>query len=290
MPERSTGPMMFIGERCAFDECHREDFLPFKCSDCRQHYCSNHFRPQAHRCAYYDAADVDYRVPLCPICDNPPEGWKRDQDPNIAMDRHLSGQCPMLDSNGYLKSDAALPKSTQMKRVKKTNECSFVKCSKIMVVPIKCPQCSASFCPSHRAPNQHSCKHVSASSSPESSSTRLANNTSSSSGIKNAFSNLKISSNPSSSASTKPVSTSKQTPVRPIDTSSSNTTLAPFGKMFDKSEKRAKAERLSAIRAMQARQRKGILSKADELKLAEEMAMLSKTERMKAKDSDCIVM
>ena len=56
------------------------------------------------------------------------------------------------------------------------------------------------------------------------------------------------------------------------------------------SHRRAKAERLSAIRAMQARQRKGILSKADELKLAEEMAALSKTERMKASDPDCVVM
>uniref|UniRef100_V5F0G0 AN1-type domain-containing protein n=1 Tax=Kalmanozyma brasiliensis (strain GHG001) TaxID=1365824 RepID=V5F0G0_KALBG len=127
---------MFIGERCAFDECHREDFLPFKCSDCRQHYCSNHFRPQTHRCSHYNESDVDYRVPLCPICDNPPEGWKRDQDPNIAMDRHLSGQCPKLDSNGYLKSNASIPSSAplkQMSRAKKPNECSFVKCTKIMV-------------------------------------------------------------------------------------------------------------------------------------------------------------
>ncbi|SJX60187.1 uncharacterized protein SRS1_11501 [Sporisorium reilianum f. sp. reilianum] len=291
MPERSTGPMMFIGERCALEECHREDFLPFKCSDCRQHYCSNHFRPQAHRCSHHhDDSDVDYRVPLCPICDNPPAGWKRDQDPNIAMDRHLSGECPMLDSNGYLKAGASTTaSSTPMKRVKKTNECSFVKCSKIMVVPIKCPQCSASFCPSHRAPNQHSCKSTSASPSPASSSTRLPANSSSGSGIKNAFQNLKISNN-NSATSNKP-SPIAEPVARPADTASASTsTSAPFGRMFDKSEKRAKAERLSAIRAMQARQRKGILSKADELKLAEEMALLSKTERMKASDSDCVVM
>lgn len=41
---------------------------------------------------------------------------------------------------------------------------------------------------------------------------------------------------------------------------------------------------------MQARQRKGILSEADKLKLAEEMAALSKTEKLKASDSDCVVM
>ena len=238
MPERSTGQMMFIGERCAFEECHREDFLPFKCSDCRQHYCSNHFRPQAHRCSNHHEADLDYRVPLCPICDNPPEGWKRDQDPNIAMDRHLSGQCPMLDSNGYLKSSASAP--AQMKRTKKTNECSFVKCSKIMVVPIQCPQCSASFCPSHRAPNQHSCKHTSANPSPASSATRLSGATQSSGGIKNAFQNLKISTPDTSShskttASNKPSATINSASSRPADTSNSGS--APFGKMFDKSEK-----------------------------------------------------
>ncbi|GAC73390.1 hypothetical protein PANT_9d00082 [Moesziomyces antarcticus T-34] len=289
MPERSTGPMMFIGERCAFDECHREDFLPFKCGDCRQHYCSNHFRPQAHRCSNYDDKDLDYRVPLCPICDQPPQGWQRDQDPNIAMDRHLSGQCPMLDSNGHLKPDAPSPAALKMKRAKKANECSFVKCSKIMVVPIQCPQCAASFCPSHRAPNQHSCQH-SSSSSPSASSARITPTAPASGGIKSAFQNLKISTPQLGSSSMPTKSTgSKLSATAPKPTAASSTSQ-PFGKMFDKSEKRAKAERLSAIRAMQARQRKGILSDADTVRLAEEMAALSKTERIKASDSDCSVM
>ena len=230
MPERSTGPMMFIGERCALDECHREDFLPFKCGDCRQHFCSDHFRPQSHRCSNYHDTDLDYRVPLCPICDNPPEGWKRDQDPNIAMDRHLSGQCPMLDSNGYLKSGAPAPASNPMKRAKKTNECSFVKCSKIMVVPIQCPQCSASFCPSHRAPNQHSCNHSSSSSS---SASRVAASTPSNGGIRNAFQNLKIST-PNTSSAARPVAPANGTANQ---SNSSSSTSAPFSKMFDKSEK-----------------------------------------------------
>lgn len=234
MTERSTGPMMFIGERCALDECHREDFLPFKCSDCRQHFCSNHFRPQTHRCSNYHDTDLDYRVPLCPICDNPPEGWKRDQDPNIAMDRHLSGQCPMLDSNGYLKSGASASASSPMKRAKKTNECSFVKCSKIMVVPIRCPQCSASFCPSHRAPNQHSCNHSSSSSS------RTAASAPSNGGIRNAFQNLKISATNSTSAA-KPAAPEPRRPTTTngsaIQSNSSSSTSAPFSKMFDKSEK-----------------------------------------------------
>lgn len=236
---------MFIGERCALDECHREDFLPFKCSDCRQHYCSNHFRPQTHRCAHYRESDVDYRVPLCPICDNPPEGWKRDQDPNIAMDRHLSGQCPMLDKNGYVKSGASISSSAPVKRVKKANECSFVKCSKIMVVPIQCPQCTASFCPSHRAPNQHSCQNASSSSSPASSSARLASANQSSSGIKNAFQNLKISGSSTASTQNASTTTSRATSTpasaaranAPSQSGITSSTSLPFSKMFDKSEK-----------------------------------------------------
>ncbi|KAN0066403.1 hypothetical protein ACQY0O_000497 [Thecaphora frezii] len=177
MPQRSTGAMMFIGERCALDECHREDFLPFKCADCRQHFCGAHFRPASHRCSSLENGPGDYRVPLCPLCDSPPQGWKRDEDPNIAMDRHLStGNCPALDSQGLIKQDARAssaanaktPSAASSPRTKKPNECGFKKCFKIMVVPIKCPQCQSSFCPSHRAPTQHSCG-----SSPSSSTTRL---------------------------------------------------------------------------------------------------------------------
>lgn len=240
MPERSTGPMMFIGERCALDECHREDFLPFKCSDCRQHYCSSHFRPQAHRCANHHESDLDYRVPLCPICDNPPEGWKRDQDPNIAMDRHLSGQCPMIDNNGYIKPAATT--SANIKRTKRANECSFVKCSKVMVVPIQCPQCAASFCPSHRAPNQHNCKNTSSGSSPASSSTRLAARSTSGSGIKSAFQNLKISTSSTNSTTKSNQPAASEAKPAPSTTTArhSNASIpasTSFGKMFDKSEK-----------------------------------------------------
>ncbi len=173
------------------------------------------------------------------------EGWKRDQDPNIAMDRHLSGQCPMLDKNGYVKSGALISSSAPVKRVKKANECSFVKCSKIMVVPIQCPQCTASFCPSHRAPNQHSCQHASSSSSTASSSARLASTSQSSSGIKNAFQNLKISGSSTSSTQNASATISKtaSTPASaaranvPTQSGTSSSTSLPFSKMFDKSEK-----------------------------------------------------
>ncbi|PWZ02880.1 hypothetical protein BCV70DRAFT_169106 [Testicularia cyperi] len=308
MPERSTGPMMFIGETCALEECHREDFLPFKCSDCRLHFCSNHFRPQAHRCRSYKDDVTDYRVPLCPICDTPPAGWKRDEDPNIAMDRHLSGQCLKLDANGYLMSGRSAAKGSYqaqqpVKRVKKPNECTFVKCSKIMVVPIQCPQCRASFCPSHRAPAQHSCsttpkpgpanqRTIAGQTLPifnaRSSDSRVSG---ASSAIKGAFKNMSISSadgTSSSKSATSAAPTSISTSISKASVASASSS-APFGKVFDKSNKRARAERISAIKAMQARQKKGILSKEDEIKLAEEMAAMARFGKPKSGDSDCIV-
>lgn len=65
--------------------------------------------------------------------------------------------------------------------------------------------------------------------------------------------------------------------------------LEPVLTCFLPSIRRAKAERLSAIRAMQARQRKGILSEADELKLAEEMSKMARVSKSKSGDSDCII-
>ena len=140
---------MFIGERCALDECHREDFLPFKCADCRESFCGSHFRPASHRCTKHDDSSGDYRVPLCPLCDTPPEGWKRDEDPNIAMDRHLSsGKCPALDANGLVKNRTSSSKATAAPAIhaKKPNECAFKKCSKVMVVPIQVRSQQPNFC------------------------------------------------------------------------------------------------------------------------------------------------
>ncbi|KAK0539866.1 hypothetical protein OC835_000961 [Tilletia horrida] len=164
-----TGAMMFLGQRCNWHECHREDFLPFKCADCGHHYCADHFRPQEHACAAAAARDAaeDYRVPLCPICNEPPRNWRRGEDPNIAMERHLSsGQCTALDADGLLRNDgsggsSAAPGLTAggaaPRRAKRANECHLGKCHKIMIVPMHCADCGADFCPSHRAPAQHSC-------------------------------------------------------------------------------------------------------------------------------------
>ncbi|PWN53065.1 hypothetical protein IE53DRAFT_310908 [Violaceomyces palustris] len=279
--ERSTGALMFIGERCALEECHREDFLPFKCQECRESFCASHFRPSSHRCSSHDENLGDFRVPLCPLCDQPPEGWKRDEDPNIAMDRHLStGKCPAIDENG-------LRKQTDRTNAfrKKANQCNFSKCQKVMVVPITCPQCRTSFCPSHRAPAQHACQTSSRQSQSAPAMTKKKNT--SLNGATSALKNLNIRSESNG------ISTTQAQPAQKDQKTSSGVSKSPFagggGGLFDKTDKRAKAERKSAIKAMQERQKKGLLSAAEETRLAEEMAALAKSSRGAKPKEDCVI-
>lgn len=156
--------MMFIGQRCHWRECNREDFLPFRCADCQNKFCSEHYKTAAHHCSN---PTPDFVVPQCPLCHEPPKQWKRDEDPNVAMDAHLTPnpktgliECTALGIDGKLQ---------KQKKEKRENECNEKRCHKLMVVPIQCPQCHMRFCPSHRAPIQHQC--VSLSTAKQSSST-----------------------------------------------------------------------------------------------------------------------
>lgn len=148
--------MMFIGQRCHWGECNREDFLPFRCADCQNKFCSEHYKTANHHCPN---PTPDFVVPQCPLCHEPPKQWKRDEDPNVAMDAHLTPnpktgliECKALGKDGKLQ--------TQRKE-KRENECEERRCHKLMVVPIQCPQCHLRFCPSHRAPVQHQCTSLS---------------------------------------------------------------------------------------------------------------------------------
>lgn len=148
--------MMFIGQRCHWGECNREDFLPFRCADCQNKFCSEHYKTANHHCPN---PTPDFVVPQCPLCHEPPKQWKRDEDPNVAMDAHLTPnsktgliECKALGKDGKLQ--------TQRKE-KRENECEERRCHKLMVVPIQCPQCHLRFCPSHRAPVQHQCVSLS---------------------------------------------------------------------------------------------------------------------------------
>lgn len=120
------------------------------------------------------------------------------------MNSHLSPhsrtgkiECEAVDGQGMVRDDAK-GRQHQQRREKKENECNEKKCRKLMIVPIKvsaindcfflnfelttsiiilnfkCPSCSLQFCPSHRAPVQHSCQSLQVkSASPSYSSSKI---------------------------------------------------------------------------------------------------------------------
>lgn len=211
--------MMFIGERCHLSACHREDFLPFRCPDCHHQFCSNHYKTADHKCA---SASATFLVPLCPLCHEPPKNWKRDEDPNIAMNLHLSPnpmtgkiECQAVDVQGIVREDA----KGRRPRQKKDNECRERKCRKLMIVPITCPSCRLQFCPSHRAPIQHACPSTQVKAAPVASSN-----------AKNASSKL-----PSVVSQSKPPSSSAKDPK---------------GKVSESKEPESKSNPLQAIGAV----------------------------------------
>ncbi|WFD29441.1 hypothetical protein MSPP1_000450 [Malassezia sp. CBS 17886] len=144
MPDATSG-MLWIGAPC--HECHREDFLPLLCCACRHPFCADHVAADVHACA---SPSRDFRVPLCPLCNEPPHGWRRDATP---ADMHA-----VLETHwapGARGACAALYGCTA--RHAPQHVCARVPCGCVLHVPIQCPYCGQLFGTLHRAAAQHGC-------------------------------------------------------------------------------------------------------------------------------------
>ena len=64
-PAERHGHILNIGEQCSEKSCMTVDFLPFKCQYCKESFCSDHFRPEGHKCEKYEAGMVDRIAPEC---------------------------------------------------------------------------------------------------------------------------------------------------------------------------------------------------------------------------------
>ncbi|KXN72514.1 hypothetical protein CONCODRAFT_68923 [Conidiobolus coronatus NRRL 28638] len=127
-----------IGANCNLSNCNKLDFLPFKCPNCRKEYCDEHYHPEQHGCKA-PAPIVDVVVPTCPVC-NQPVPFKRGEDPNIAVNNHISRNCKNP------------PSPTPNSKV-----CQLPACKAKTVVAQICSDCKKSFCMKHRFPQDHKC-------------------------------------------------------------------------------------------------------------------------------------
>ncbi|CAE6473617.1 hypothetical protein ACGC1H_005446 [Rhizoctonia solani] len=266
--------MMFVGSACSLPSCSLHDFLPIRCNLCSETFCSDHFKPGEHTCPKFDPSTADRIAPSCPLCDTPvsvPLG----RDVNDVMDNHIMKECTAAGNR---------------KSASPTNRCPAPRCNKVMYAPIRCDNCRKEFCPSHRFPKQHVCTasaRPSPSPSPAPTSTQPTM-----SKLAEKFSSVGMRpgpSGPSTSAAMAAISRAAASakPAPKPNVASSSQGAGPskpaVPNPFNKTDRRAKAERLSQLKALQERNRKGLLSEAEKSRLAQ-------LQNQAKQDGDCVLM
>lgn len=262
---------MFLGSECHHPACHLHDFLPFSCPACHQSFCQPHFLPSHHSCTSPLPKSMQDRIaPQCPLCDSvvtsTPSG-----DPNEAVERHInSGTCAGLEG-GEARRKALLKQKKDRGEV-----CWRRGCAKTLVVQMKCESCTHVFCPTHRSAASHSCSNTSTPGSSRGGTPQPQAKPAPASSSKNPMARFTSSSSkPSQPPASSPNTSSSPRPIAAaLDAKSAAAAAAlkragqdakvPFVKT--KTEKRAKDEEQSALRAMKVRHDKGLLSKDEEVR------------------------
>ncbi|KAF8073717.1 hypothetical protein FPV67DRAFT_1560075 [Lyophyllum atratum] len=271
MSSENNSQLLAIGKQCSHPSCLLVDFLPFECQHCEDSFCQEHFKVAAHKCPKYDESKYNRVAPDCPFC-NTPVAVRPGQDPNDRMEDHITKECSVM--TGKSGKTRTMP------------VCARGNCKKVLFSPIRCDKCRSQFCPAHRFPADHNCAAPTTSSHAKPGVSHLL------AGVNTKNMNIKTSAagaaamgaikkvTPSTSAHlpvSKPAPVAKPASLKPA-TSSSHTNL------FSKTDRRAKAERESRLKAMHARAKKGLLSE-------EEKAILAAEEKQAAeRKGDCIVM
>lgn len=253
--ERETGALLFVGDPCYV--CRQEEFLPLMCSECRHKFCSAHAPPSEHACAQ---GQKDTLVPLCPLCEEPPRGWVRGEAP-FAVQRRIQAHwvAPSVAQGGCRILLADGPASATRRP---TPRCHYGTCKRVLLVAVECPNCTENYCLAHRAPAQHACPVRVAQA-------RNATQTGTHAALKSSIFAGLAGNDRALPATAQPATGTVRTPqqARP-----SKTTL-----------RRAHAEHASMIHAMKARNERGLLSEAEQIKLAELLAADAATARRSPK-------
>ncbi|KAJ9051802.1 hypothetical protein DSO57_1024124 [Entomophthora muscae] len=128
-----------VGKNCSLLICKRLDFLPFKCVNCKEEFCEDHYQPASHQCQS-PSPIVDVKVPVCPLC-QAPVPVARGQDPNIKINEHIARGC-------LNEASSSTP----------ANVCHAPNCkTKLSLVGQECNVCQLRYCLKHRFPDSHKC-------------------------------------------------------------------------------------------------------------------------------------
>mmetsp|Transcript_8859 Transcript_8859/g.13449 ORF Transcript_8859/g.13449 Transcript_8859/m.13449 type:complete len:362 (+) Transcript_8859:105-1190(+) len=127
-----------VGKYCELKTCGRKDFLPMRCSNCLEWFCSDHIQPESHSCG----KTAILRTHICPNCVFS-VSTSDDHEGVSALAEHQKRGC--LKKNSENQCTFKSPKSGKQ-------------CPKIELVPVVCPFCKARFCFRHRSERVHDCE------------------------------------------------------------------------------------------------------------------------------------
>ncbi|KAG6909125.1 hypothetical protein DXG01_001877 [Tephrocybe rancida] len=188
------------------------------------------------------------------------------------MEEHFAKECSVMTGKSG--------------KVKTMPVCARGNCKKVLFQPIRCDKCRSEFCVSHRFPADHNCTPAPAPSTSRPAMPNPFNNVNAKNlnvkataagaatmdAVKKVATSAKV-----ASQNFKPVTASTPVETKPKAASS-------LSNPFSKTDRRARAEKESRMKAMEARAKKGLLSEEEKAILAAEQTAAEK------KKDDCIVM
>eukprot|EP00474_Spongospora_subterranea_P011055 CRZ11513.1 hypothetical protein [Spongospora subterranea] len=124
-----------LGSHCGVGHCHRLDFLPFTCKNCRLVLCIDHKEEMAHQCSN---PSKDGHTISCPSCQQL-LAVNANADDDFIVARHIQNGCKP-------------PKSTLK------SGCCVTRCRAKTIALIHCNCCQNQFCLRHRLAEDHNCK------------------------------------------------------------------------------------------------------------------------------------
>merc|ERR1712110_328514 len=106
-----------LGTHCSLPTCNRLDYLPFKCNNCAENFCENHWKSGQHNCS----------------------------------------KSPVEHSSTFDNVAEKTTITTVKKKKPKQNPCKMPNCSGHNLVRMGCGECGLNFCVKHRFPDEHQC-------------------------------------------------------------------------------------------------------------------------------------
>lgn len=130
------------GAHCEAAYCNLLDFLPFTCEFCKQTFCLEHFRPEAHECPSPGLRALNRKALVCPVCEGTLRLTDADDADLIWQTHESSGECAIMAAN---------------KKV--LQKCPVNGCREDLTLSnrLTCKRCHQTVCLRHRLQADHDC-------------------------------------------------------------------------------------------------------------------------------------